>query len=92
MIRRRCKEYENDIPAEEKIKIQGSWIPGKNEDGGRKKGSRCKESKRKKGFNRIGRRYVAFFIMIYDNMLSVKDRIYDIFRIIEEIRGFSACL
>lgn len=52
-IKRRCIEYENDIPAEEEVQIQSSWVQSKNEDGGRKKGSRCKESKGKKGFNRI---------------------------------------
>jgi hypothetical protein len=53
--------YENDIPAEEKIQIQSSRIPCKNEHSRWKKSSGCQKSKRKKIFDSIGRIVVAFF-------------------------------
>lgn len=56
--------YEDDIPAEEEIQIQSSRIPRKNEYSRRKKGSGCKKSKRKKIFDSIGRRDVAFLVIV----------------------------
>ena len=44
----RCIQDEDDISAEEKIQIKGSWIQSKNEHTRRKKSIGCQKSKRKK--------------------------------------------
>lgn len=87
-------DYEDDISAEEKIKIQSSWIQSKNEHGWRKKSFSCKKSKRKKSFVSIGRRYVAFCYIIrkfeeftnYSLNIFVLRKKYDILRILKKIR------
>ena len=51
---------EDDISAEEEIKIQSSWFQSKNEHSRRKKSISCQKSKRKKTVISLGRIYVAF--------------------------------
>lgn len=53
MWKRRCLNYENDISAEEEIKVQGSRIQIQNEHGRRKKGFSCQKSKGQKSIVRI---------------------------------------
>ena len=56
---------EDDISAEEEIKIQGSWFQSKNEHSRRKKSFSCQKSKRKKTVISLGRIYVAFSSIYY---------------------------
>ena len=56
---------EDDISAEEEIKIQGSWFQSKNEHSRRKKSISCQKSKRKKTVISLGRIYVAFSSIYY---------------------------
>ena len=56
---------EDDISAEEEIKIQSSWFQSKNEHSRRKKSISCQKSKRKKTVISLGRIYVAFSSIYY---------------------------
>ncbi len=74
--RRRCRNYEDDISAEEEIQSKGSWLQSKNEHSRRKKSLSCKKSKRKKSFVSIGRIYVAFFVKQIRTAANNKKRPY----------------
>ena len=52
--------HENDISAQKKVKIQSSWISGKNEQQRRKKSISCKKIKRKKKIVSLGHKFVVF--------------------------------
>ena len=56
---------EDDISAEEEIKIQSSWFQSKNEHSRRKKSISCQKSKWKKTVISLGRIYVAFSSIYY---------------------------